>query len=318
MLAAISPTAKTHPSSTAILSNPLLFVKPRTSEAVFIGCPHAQYSKISFKKHQWVFDCWGLAREPPDLTISRAQGHQYLKVAVVGGAGHVGLPLSLVLADRGHTVVVVDKDAAKIESIQAGQFPFLEAGGPELLLRCLDSKPISFSTSVAEVSTCDVIIVTIGTPVNEHLNPCFSVVQACMEELRPHLRQGQTLLLRSTLFPGTSSRVLAGLPPGISVSFCPERIAQGKALEELTDLPQIISGSDAQALEHAKALFAPLSVDLIELNLQEAEAFSTSWTLWIIVACLFQFLKSSFFVGQQFLLALPLVKNRTPRWPSCF
>ena len=229
----------------------------RASEAVFIGCPHAEYKNISFPNHQFLFDCWGLARKP-EITVFKAQCEKFLRVAVVGGAGHVGLPLSLVLADRGHTVVVVDKDAAKIESIQAGKFPFLEDGGPELLLRCLDSKQISFTTSVAEVSSCDVIIVTIGTPVNEHLNPCFSVVQACMEELAPHLRKGQTLLLRSTLFPGTSSRVLARLPPGISVSFCPERIAQGKALEELTDLPQIISGSDGEALDHAKALFAPL------------------------------------------------------------
>ena len=265
-----------------------LFKQLRTSEAIFIGCPHSKYSNISFQEHQLIFDCCGLVGKP-EIKISKAglvngKGYKSLRVAVVGGAGHVGLPLSLVLADRGHTVLVVDKDLGKLESIKAGQFPFLEAGGPELLQRCLESKPISFTASPAEVSSCDVIIVTIGTPVNEHLNPCFAVVQACMDELSPHLRKGQTLLLRSTLFPGTSSRVLASLPPGISVSFCPERIAQGKALEELTDLPQIISGSDAQALDHAKALFAPLSVDLIELNLQEAEVAKLFLNSWRYVA----------------------------------
>lgn len=229
-----------------------------------------------------MFDCWGLVHEPKLRILKAAEVEEFkpLRVAVVGGAGHVGLPLSLVLADRGHSVLVVDKDAAKLEAIQAGEFPFLETGGPELLRRCLKSKPISFTTSVSAVSDCEVIIITIGTPVNEHLNPCFSVVQSCMRELSPHLRQGQTLLLRSTLFPGSSQRILADLPPKISVSFCPERIAQGKALEELTKLPQIISGSDSQALEHAKALFGLLKVDLIEMELQEAEVAKLFLNAW--------------------------------------
>ena len=263
-----------------------LFSQLRNSEALFIGCPHSAYSKIKFT-NSFVFDCSGLLRQPefPIIKASEANGFpELLRVAVVGGAGHVGLPLSLVLADCGHSVLVVDKDLAKIKTVEAGHFPFLETGGPELLRRCLDAKAITFTTSVEEVSQSDVIIVTIGTPVDEHLNPCFSVVQACMNELKPHLRRGQTLVLRSTLFPGTSSRVLASLPVGVNVSFCPERIAQGKALEELTDLPQIISGSNEEALKHAKALFCPLNVDLIHLELQEAEVAKLFLNAWRYVA----------------------------------
>jgi len=262
------------------------------SEAIFIGCPHSKYRSLNWEPRHLIFDCWGFVRTPK-LKITpgsckAAQGGN-LDVAVIGGAGHVGLPLSLVLAQHGHRVTVVDTDLAKLESIKAGSFPFLEAGGPELLKRCLAEFPerIAFTGDLSRVRQCSVIIVTIGTPVDEHLNPCFSVIQDCILALKPFLHEGQTLLLRSTLFPGTSSRVLAVLKASgldVGISFCPERIAQGKALEELTDLPQIISGSDARALAHAKDLFGPLGVDLVELGLQEAEAAKLFLNSWRYVA----------------------------------
>eukprot|EP00930_Biecheleria_cincta_P083491 TRINITY_DN73059_c0_g1_i1.p1 TRINITY_DN73059_c0_g1~~TRINITY_DN73059_c0_g1_i1.p1 ORF type:complete len:528 (-),score=119.47 TRINITY_DN73059_c0_g1_i1:46-1572(-) len=273
------------------------FVSPEklleSSEAIFIGCPHAKYQSLVFEERHLVFDCWGFARKPKLNIVSAedalSKDSRRLTLAVVGGAGHVGLPLSLVLAQHGHRVKIVDNDLKKLESIKAGSFPFLEAGGPELLKRCLAEFPerVEFTGDVSAVRECDVIIVTIGTPVDEHLNPCFSVIEDCIKALKPFLHGGQTLVLRSTLFPGTSSRVLAmlraaGLEAGIS--FCPERIAQGKALEELTQLPQVISGSDARALAHAKVLFAPLGMDLVELDLQEAETAKLFLNSWRYVA----------------------------------
>jgi UDP-N-acetyl-D-mannosaminuronic acid dehydrogenase len=214
-----------------------------------------------------------------------AEATNVKRVAIIGGAGHVGLPLSLVLAERGFEVVIVDLDAKKMESIRSGKFPFLEKGGEELLARCLKECPerLSFTVDSADTRDCDIIILTIGTPVDEHLNPQFSGIEACIKALRPHLHDAQTLLLRSTLFPGSSSRILSMLQAEglkLGVSFCPERIAQGYALDELTELPQIVSGSDDVALARAKAMFAPLGVDLLELELQEAELaklFLNSW-----------------------------------------
>lgn len=199
-----------------------------------------------------------------------------MRVAVVGGCGHVGLPLSLLLAERGCCVTIIDCDESKLASIKSGRFPFLEAGGPELLERCLAEFPerLSFTAEYAAAHDCDVVLLTIGTPVDEHLNPQLSSVESCIRQLRPCLQDGQTLLLRSTLFPGTSDRIRAILQEAtldIGVSFCPERIAQGYALEELVRLPQLVSGSDARALSHAKAVFSHLGVDLIELELLEAE-----------------------------------------------
>ncbi|CAK0902952.1 unnamed protein product, partial [Prorocentrum cordatum] len=128
----------------------------------------------------------------------------HLRVAVVCGPSTEGLPLAVVLAERGHSVVVVDSDAARLESLRDGRLPFLEAGGPELLARCLRSCPerLQLTGDIQAVSECDVIVVTTGTPVDEHLNPHFRAVESCVGGLCRHLRGGQTLVLRAALFPG--------------------------------------------------------------------------------------------------------------------
>ncbi|CAK0902954.1 unnamed protein product, partial [Prorocentrum cordatum] len=141
---------------------------------------------------------------PPAAKRRRTSGGPHLRVAVVCGPSTEGLPLAVVLAERGHSVVVVDSDAARLESLRDGRLPFLEAGGPELLARCLRSCPerLQLTGDIQAVSECDVIVVTTGTPVDEHLNPHFRAVESCVGGLCRHLRGGQTLVLRAALFPG--------------------------------------------------------------------------------------------------------------------
>ncbi|MCX6906805.1 MAG: nucleotide sugar dehydrogenase [Verrucomicrobia bacterium] len=208
---------------------------------------------------------------------------QSLRIAVVGGGGHVGLPLSLLLAQRGFAVSIMDCDAAKIELLKRGEFPFLEQGGPELLRSLHGSPLLRFTTDSSVVAEVDVIILVTGTPVDEHLNPHLGPVFGVMDQIRPCLRAGQTIILRSTLFPGTSEKIyqtLSNAGLGVGVCFCPERVAQGHALKELTDLPQIISGSDARALGVARQVFSTLTRTLVELSMTEAELaklFTNSW-----------------------------------------
>ena len=205
------------------------------------------------------------------------------RIAVVGGGGHVGLPLSLLLVDGGFDVVVIDTDASKIKKLQQGQFPFLEDGGPELLRKHTANSSLRFSTIPDPIRDCHAIILTVGTPVDEHLNPNLSSVYAVIDQVRPFLRNGQVMILRSTLFPGTSEKIrqrLATWGLDVGVSFCPERIAQGKALEESRQLPQIISGSDARSLEIARRVFSSFAVEVIELSMTEAELaklFTNTW-----------------------------------------
>ncbi len=203
-------------------------------------------------------------------------------IAVIGGAGHVGLPLSLMFSKNGFRVTLVDSDATKIEMLKKGEFPFMEDGGSELLQEVKDGN-ILFSTEHKMISECDVIVLTVGTPVDEHLNPDLSPVFEVVEQIKPYLRKGQILVLRSTLFPGMSEKIYAFLQAeniDVGVSFCPERIAQGKALIELKQIPQIISASDERTLETVKAIFSKITSSVIELNMKEAELaklFSNSW-----------------------------------------
>ena len=205
-----------------------------------------------------------------------------LRIAVIGGGGHVGLPLSLLLAKNGFTVHVIDIDDAKMELLKRGQFPFLEEGGAAALRECMDLA-LTFSTDFAAVALCDVIIMTVGTPVDEHLNPDLAPVYTAIKQIRPYLRDQQTIILRSTLYPGTSQRLhewIQGIGLNIGICFCPERIAQGMALRELHDLPQIISGSDSQAVLIARRVFSAIAKDIVELGMTEAELAKLYTNCW--------------------------------------
>lgn len=209
-------------------------------------------------------------------------GNDPLHIAVVGGAGHVGLPLSLLFVKKGYPVTLIDNNEEKIEMLKRGEFPFLEKGGSELLQEVKDGS-ITLTTEHKLISNCVVIILTVGTPVDEHLNPLFSPVFEVIDQIKPYLRDGQILVLRSTLFPGMSEKIYSSLRAdgiNVSVSFCPERIAQGKALSELEQIPQIVSASDPETLKIIHSLFSSITSTIIELSMTEAELaklFSNAW-----------------------------------------
>ena len=123
----------------------------------------------------------------------------------------------------------------------------------------------------------------IGTPVDEHLNPDARAVPDAVAALVPHLRSGQLLVLRSTVFPGVTAlveRELATAGVAVDVAFCPERIAEGKAMTELFSLPQIVSGRSVAVLARADKLFSNLTSQTVHLEPEEAELaklFTNTW-----------------------------------------
>jgi UDP-N-acetyl-D-mannosaminuronic acid dehydrogenase len=185
-------------------------------------------------------------------------------VAVVGGNGHVGLPVSLVAADSGFRVAACDINPKARGLVRSGRMPFVEYGAEPVLARTLGKtlfvpEPEEFGEAYA---SADTIIVTIGTPLDEYLNPRLEPVINVMSELLPHLRDGQHIMLRSTVFPGTTRRVndyLRGAGKKIDVSFCPERIVQGYAIKELRELPHIVSGCTPEAIKRARKIFQQIS-----------------------------------------------------------
>ncbi|MEO6629171.1 MAG: nucleotide sugar dehydrogenase, partial [Aquihabitans sp.] len=204
-------------------------------------------------------------------------------VAVVGGCGHVGLPLGLAFADAGLDVVLYDINDEAIDTVRAGKMPFFETGAAEVLARVLENGRLTLSSDPASVSRVDNVVVVVGTPVDEHLNPDPAAVVNAIEAMLDHLNDGQLLVLRSTVYPGVTAlveRLLAKHGKGLEVAFCPERIAEGKAMEELHTLPQIVSGRTPDAIDRAGTLFGNLTDQVIPLEVEEAELaklFTNTW-----------------------------------------
>jgi UDP-N-acetyl-D-mannosaminuronic acid dehydrogenase len=204
-------------------------------------------------------------------------------VVAIGGGGHVGLPLSIALADRGSSVVIYDLDSGAVDTINAGRLPFLEPGAEAPLRRALDSGALRATTDASAVSTAEILVVVIGTPVDEHLNPDPSAITRALASCQEYFRDGQLIVLRSTVYPGVTSlveRFIADLGLSIDVAFCPERIAEHKAMEELFTLPQIVSSHSAEGRRRATALFSTLTDTIVDLEPEEAELaklFTNTW-----------------------------------------
>jgi UDP-N-acetyl-D-mannosaminuronic acid dehydrogenase len=172
-----------------------------------------------------------------------------------------------------HQVAIYDIDQAAVTKVKKGIVPFKDEGAEEALQKAL-AAGMEVTPSPAIISQSDVVIVVIGTPVDEHLNPSFNVFDRLLDQLAEVLRPGQTLVLRSTVYPGTTERVQKYFQRrgmNIDVVFCPERVAEGVALKEIRTLPQIISAFSDKGLKTSRDLFGPIGAELIELKPLEAE-----------------------------------------------
>ncbi len=204
-------------------------------------------------------------------------------VVVIGGGGHVGLPLAIALASRGSKVVVYDVSERAVAKINSGKVPFSEPGAEPVLKKAIADGMFTASTDASVVATAKNVIVVIGTPVDEHLNPDPNAIPQALAGCSEYFRDGQLLVLRSTVYPGVTAlveRMIADMGLDIPVAFCPERIAEHKAMEELFSLPQIVSSRTSVGRERASALFGTLTEQIVDLEPEEAELaklFTNTW-----------------------------------------
>lgn len=206
-----------------------------------------------------------------------------MQVTVVGGCGHVGLPLGLALASSGLSVLAYDISTAAVDLVNSGQMPFWETGADEVLATVLGTGAFAATTDPESVGKADVVIVVIGTPVDEHLNPDPNAIRYALEQCVDQFHDGQLVILRSTVYPGVTAMVAdmfvsRGL--AIDVAFCPERIAEGHAMTELYTLPQIVSGVTESAAKRAAEIFLRLAPEIVWMSPEEAEIaklFTNTW-----------------------------------------
>jgi UDP-N-acetyl-D-mannosaminuronic acid dehydrogenase len=204
-------------------------------------------------------------------------------VVIVGGCGHVGLPLALAFADRGANVGIYDISQASVDTVNAGRMPFAESGADTALHRVLSAGRLKASADPAIVATAESVVVVIGTPVDEHLNPKQTAITRALNGCVEYLRDGQLVILRSTVFPGVTAlveKMVAGLGLQIEVALCPERIAEGKAMTELFELPQIVSSRTPAGAKRASALFGRLTTKIVVMSPEEAELAKLFTNVW--------------------------------------
>jgi len=258
----------------------------------------------------------------PDIAASSAPTTvENADVTVVGGAGHVGIPLVLALAEAGLRVNVNDLNQTSLNTLESGRLPFIESGAEEVLAKALAGKRLVFTNSSNLISTSGPVIITIGTPIDEFLNPVRRIVQDCIDAMLPRLADGQLLVLRSTVFPGTTDWLASYLKAqgrNLKVAFCPERVVQGFGLKELREMPQIVSGTTPQAERDAAALFERITPEVVLVRPIEAEfakLFSNAYR-YIEFAATNEFYLVAKSAGVDYQRVLKAMKHNYPRLKS--
>ncbi|HVP52432.1 MAG TPA: nucleotide sugar dehydrogenase [Terriglobales bacterium] len=195
-------------------------------------------------------------------------------ICVVGGAGRVGLPLSIVFASKKQRVLIYDLNQQAMDVVGSGRMPFREQDAEPLLRDVLAKGLLTFTGRADDVAGARAVVITIGTPVDEFLTPSLRVMTRCFDDLLPFLSPEQLIVIRSTVYPGVTesmAKYAQSKGKNLKLAFCPERIVEGHAIEELQSLPQIVSGTTAEAEEDAAKLFSLIAPEVVRLAPIEAE-----------------------------------------------
>jgi len=175
-----------------------------------------------------------------------------LKRVVIVGAGYVGLTLGIASAKVGYEVLFVDINSEIVSSLNKRKATFYEKGLQEGLDALFNSKNDIAFLSLKDLYTCyqpqdSVYVVSLGTPLGPDSKALLSPITKVTEEVVRWMRDEDLLVLRSTVAVGTTRHLLENVKGLRNISFCPERTIEGKALEELHTLPQVVSGSNPLA-----------------------------------------------------------------------
>ena len=193
-------------------------------------------------------------------------------ICIIGGAGHVGAPLGLALSSKGYNVVLIDKNQKNIKKINNGIMPFVEDGCEKLLKKMIYKRKIFATSQLNEVKKCKYIIVCVGTPINNRFKPDLKKFFNFFYSLKKCLNKNHIVIIRSSIYQGVSNRIFNIIKKHCkNLSYCPERIAQGKSLTELPKLSQIISGKNFKAKIESGKVFKKICKKIIYTKIIEAE-----------------------------------------------
>ncbi len=193
-------------------------------------------------------------------------------ISIIGGAGHIGFPLGLILSSKGFKVSLIDKNKNNIKKINNGEVPFLEENSKKLLTDMRKKKRIYATDQINEISKSKYIIICISTPITNQLNPNLKPFINFFHQLKKKIKKDQIVIIRSSIYPGICEKVYKIIEKKCkNLSYCPERIVQGKSIVELPKLPQLVSGKSKKAILESGKLFKTICKKIIYTEVIEAE-----------------------------------------------
>ena len=192
------------------------------------------------------------------------------------GLGYVGLTLAVAMSDVGYKIVGVEKNGDVLNSLINKKAHFTEVGLNEKLANVLERKMFSFSNNIADARNARCFIITVGTPILGNKKTDYKSIDSVCNSLKDLLKDGDIVILRSTIQVGTTEDhvkpILDQSGKHYYLAFCPERTLEGKALLELSELPQIVGGIDEESTKKAVRIFRGLSREIVTVpNIRSAE-----------------------------------------------
>ncbi len=198
--------------------------------------------------------------------------HNKRQISIIGGAGHVGFPLGLIFSSKGFKVRLIDKNLKNINKINSGESPFLEEGSNALLKKMLKKKKIEATSEIQKIKESKYIIVCIGTPIDSSLNPEIKNFLNFFNSIKKYLKKDQIIIIRSSVYPGICEKVYKMIKTkNKNLSYCPERIVQGKSIKELPNISQLVSGKNTKSILESSKLFKTICKKIIKVKIIEAE-----------------------------------------------
>ena len=186
------------------------------------------------------------------------------------GLGYVGLTLATVLAEAGNSVIGIEKRNEIVDMTNEGVPHFTETGLPDALAGVTRSKKLVAAEAFDDSFTCDTYIITVGTPLSADGVARVDMIEAAARDIAANMADGALVILRSTVKIGTTRDVVAPILTAsgkqYDIAMCPERTLEGKALQELRELPQIVGADDQAVADRAAAVFRKLTNSIVSVS----------------------------------------------------
>jgi UDP-N-acetyl-D-glucosamine dehydrogenase len=199
-----------------------------------------------------------------------------VKIAVIG-LGYVGLPLAMVFAEAGASVVGIEAVAARCDEVNAGR-SYIQDVSSDALKTVVDKGLIRATTDYAATEDCDASIICLPTPLNANREPDLTLVKDATAKLAGHLRRGQLVTLESTTYPGTTRDELApileagsGLTAGVDfhLAFSPERVDPGRTDYTTKSTPKVVGGLTPACTARALEVYGPALDHVVPVSTPE-------------------------------------------------